>query len=137
MSRPRIQEFWQNVDRRGPDDCWLWLGKLTDDGYGSFTATLRGKQVWKAHRYSWLLNVGEIPGKRLVCHSCDNPACVNPDHLWLGTHKQNQLDMQIKGRQVRGRKHGSVKLTEEQVLEAYHSIEASLRQSTAENRQTK
>ena len=87
---PKIR-FWSKVDKTG--SCWVWTARCDKDGYGQFD----GKQ---AHRtiYSW--EIGEIPVGLLVCHSCDNPPCVNPSHLWLGTAKDNAQDRENKGRNV-------------------------------------
>lgn len=71
--------------------CWLWLGPVTDDGYGK-----QGRQL--AHRLSWQSARGEIPPGACVCHRCDVRCCINPDHLFLGTQQENMLDMRIKGR---------------------------------------
>lgn len=75
--------------------CWLWTGYCNKDGYGRITidATTR-----YAHRVSWFLQNGEIPNGAFVCHRCDTPACVNPDHLFLGTHQDNMDDKVAKGR---------------------------------------
>jgi len=79
---------------RKTDDCWLWQGFLNRQGYGN---TMINGYTTKAHRWSYLLFKGPI-GPFCVCHSCDNPSCVNPDHLWLGTKKQNAIDREVKGR---------------------------------------
>lgn len=79
--------------RRG---CWLWTGALAPNGYG-VTRDIRGRQT-TAHRVSYELFVGDVPEKKIVCHSCDNPRCVRPDHLWIGTQSDNLLDMYEKGR---------------------------------------
>lgn len=116
--------FWMNVARRGEDECWLWLGPRTDRGYGRFrtvnTSTVR-KRVF-AHRFSYELASGQpIPAGLFVCHSCDNPPCVNPNHLWVGTHADNVRDKVRKGRQahvwsgVYGNRHGRAKLNEDAV----------------------
>lgn len=89
------------------DSCWEWTGSKYRGGYGHFRRFLEDKwKMYKAHRYSYEYFKGSAKGF-LVCHYCDNPSCVNPDHLWLGTHKQNHKDMQNKGRMkmIRNTKH--------------------------------
>lgn len=75
--------------------CLVWSGNLNGHGYGFCKID---RKVWLAHRYSYQINKGEIPDGLCVMHSCDNPACINPDHLSLGTHQDNMLDMMRKGR---------------------------------------
>ena len=88
------------------DTCWLWTAALGRTGYARFWL---GVKTHYAHRISWLLFRGSIPEGMLVCHTCDVRHCVNPDHLFLGTHKDNAQDAIQKGRKVisRGNKHGS------------------------------
>lgn len=81
------------------DGCWVWAQSKSRLGYGM--VSFNGKQT-SAHRVSWMLYRGDIPAGMSVCHTCDNPACVNPGHLWLGTHQQNMADKVAKGRQARG-----------------------------------
>lgn len=75
--------------------CWIYTGSGGNSGYGNFWD---GSKITMAHRFSYRAYKGEIPNKMCVCHSCDNKSCVNPEHLWLGTQKQNLDDMYRKGR---------------------------------------
>jgi hypothetical protein len=88
------ERFFQKVDKT--ESCWLWKGALNSRGYGSFG--VNGKAT-SAHRYSYEIHIGEIPEGINVCHSCDVRNCVNPKHLWLGTHSDNMKDMVEKNRQ--------------------------------------
>jgi len=111
------QMFWNKVDKA--NSCWIWQGAKDSDGYG-IQFRLNGR-VWKPHRLSFYLSSKVDPGPLFVCHSCDNPSCVNPAHLFLGTLQDNHKDMMVKGRHGHGRSPGSsnssAKLTEQQVLE--------------------
>jgi len=110
---PAKDRFFAKVDVSG--ECWIWLGKKNDDGYGELQIDLR---IEKAHRFAYRLGKGEIPAGMEVCHQCDNPACVRPSHLFLGTHSDNMRDMVSKGRdrqpRKRGQDHGAAKLTNAQ-----------------------
>jgi hypothetical protein len=114
------QRFWAKVDRAG--DCWLWTASRRGDGYGAFQ--VESQRQISAHRYSYLLNHGPIPEGMVVMHSCDQPLCVNPDHLSLGTNLANQRDAARKGRKRPGIKNHNAKLSEEQVLELRARYEA-------------
>ncbi|NLE99687.1 MAG: HNH endonuclease [Anaerolineales bacterium] len=99
-----VKRFWAAVDKRGPDECWEWQLSRSR-GYGQL-ARKRGKAGYKAHRVSWMIaHDCRIPQGMVICHKCDNPACVNPGHLFLGTHRDNMRDMVHKGRA-----HGSLPL---------------------------
>lgn len=116
MSNNRLPlhvRFWSQVEQR--EGCWAWKGGKHRQGYGQIRAN--GKQD-KAHRVSWALHFGLVPEGMCVLHSCDNPECTRPDHLWLGTHRDNMLDMCAKGRHGKLGSVGLRRLTEEQVADA-------------------
>ncbi len=93
--------------------CWEWTASLDGDGYGK---TKIGKRFLQAHRASWEIHNGPIPNGLWVLHKCDNPKCVNPDHLYLGNHLQNVRDRQDRGRAACGERTGNSKLSNESVI---------------------
>lgn len=131
------QRFWEKVNKDGPvperqpelGPCWIWTGSKRNKGYGAFVFSSGSEVVQgRAHRYSWQIHNGPIPDALSVLHKCDNPPCVNPDHLFLGTIADNNRDILEKGRHVRagtygpgqykrGTAHHAAKLTEELVKE--------------------
>jgi hypothetical protein len=123
----RVERFWAKVCIGEPDQCWEWTAGRNKTGYGQVTFLGKGD---RAHRVSWrLANDRDIPKGMCICHACDNPACCNPSHLWLGTVGDNNRDKTAKGRNVRpprdetqvryirGEGIAKAKLTEEDVLE--------------------
>jgi len=122
--------FWSKVNLNGPNGCWEWVGGREKSGYGSFHID---GGMRKAHRVSWILTNGPIPfseGHHGTCvlHRCDNPCCVNPHHLFLGTNRDNMLDMVSKGRgnKISGEQHHNTKLSAEQVKEIREKYAAGL-----------
>lgn len=107
--RDRLYKFVETDPETG---CWNWTGYRDKYGYGRMSVTGLSSL---AHRVSFTLHVGEIPEGMFVCHHCDNPACINPEHLFLGTPSDNSRDMCEKGRSAKWEKHGRVKLATPQV----------------------
>lgn len=112
---PVSERFDSRIEKS--DGCWIWRGKKNSDGYGELQVGLR---IEKAHRFAYRREFGEIPFGMEICHRCDNPACVRPGHLFLGSHSDNMRDMVAKGRDRqpcrRGEKHGAAKLTDSQAV---------------------
>jgi len=107
------ERFERHVQRT--EKCWLWTASTDSDGYGTFY--VGAHRIYLAHRVAWELYRGPIPEGMCVLHSCDNPPCVNPEHLFLGTQADNGRDKANKGRQIRGSKQWCHKLTENQIFQ--------------------
>lgn len=98
------EEFWKRVEIS--ENCWEWKGHVRPDGYGSYTGIVyQGRRIQKSPNISYLMAFGELPKGLYVCHRCDNKLCVNPNHLFLGTARDNVLDMVQKGRRAGGKRH--------------------------------
>lgn len=105
-------------------DCWLWKGDIGKDGYGRFEMKVEsGYKTHRAHRISYMFFVDSIPDDKLICHSCDNTLCVNPNHLFLGTNQDNIDDRTKKNRQAKGEKVNTNKLTRQNVYQIREMIE--------------
>ena len=116
LSEKDIERFWKHVNKKSEDECWEWGASRNPNGYGNIKVNYK---IRKAHRISWTIHQGEIPEGLCVCHTCDTPSCVNPYHLFLGTHTDNMNDMNRKRRGVTfiGEQQGRHKLTEKEVVE--------------------
>lgn len=115
-----LTRLWSRIDCRGPDECWPWRGRLNAAGYGVIDA--RNRPIL-AHRAVFFASSEAQDRSVTICHSCDNPSCCNPGHLWSGSQQQNIQDMIAKGRARRGIRRGSqaskTKLTEAQAMAAF------------------
>jgi hypothetical protein len=113
----RVEWFFEKVDQRGPDECWLWKAGKNRAGYGVF-----GVGAKRAHRWIWEFENGPIPPGMLILHKCDTPACVNPAHLRLGTHSDNMRERCEKGRTLKAEHANAAKLSNadaERIREMY------------------
>ena len=114
------ESFWLRVNKRGPfilkTRCWEWIGSKQSKGYGQFWNKVT---TVRAHRWSYEFHIAPIRNNLLICHKCDNPGCVNPEHLFAGTQQDNIKDCSLKKRlaPVAGEVNGRSKLTNKQVLD--------------------
>lgn len=114
------ERFWNYVDKKSEDECWHWTGQILSNGYGRISVGSKKDGAEGAHRVSWkLFNKKDIPDGMFVMHKCDNPSCVNPHHLSIGTPKENTQDMIAKGRKrvvsPKGEGNGKSLLNEDRV----------------------
>lgn len=105
-------DFEARYVKRGPNDCWEWIGTIEKGGYGVLQIE---KKQWRAHRYAYVRLHGAIPDNLLVCHRCNNPLCVNPAHLYVGTSQDNSNDTAAAG-SLKGTRNGRAKITAEDVV---------------------
>ena len=118
----RHHRFKSNISKDPVTGCWNWKSTLNRLGYGVFVAGNRTKGTYfrkSAHRTAWMMRYGPVPEGKNLLHSCNNPACVNTDHLRIGTHKQNMEDRKAAGNYLQGSKHFNSKYTEELARSVY------------------
>ncbi len=125
MSKQSIRDRFMSKICKDKSGCWLWTRGQDKDGYGHFSIK---HKIYRAHRMSYILHIGKIPRGCFVCHACDVPACVNPEHLFIGTVLDNYRDSVKKGRRnhvgQKGINNWACKLTDEQV-EAIRRLRAA------------
>ena len=107
------ERFWAKVDKDSHSPCWIWTAHCNAKGYGQFGKGKKVDGLILAHRASWLIHKGKLSADKLICHTCDTPACVNPAHLFEGTHADNASDMVNKGRQSKGKQRNGVRRGED------------------------
>jgi len=122
----RFHEKWVLNKETG---CWEWIASLAGRGYGQIKCPGERQNIY-AHRLSWRIHFGEIPEGMYVCHACDNPKCVRPSHLFLGTSEDNHRDMKAKDRHLRGSRNAVAKLTEEKVRQIHRLAQQGVSQGS-------
>jgi hypothetical protein len=140
-----LEHFFSGVDKSGPTpihapelgNCWIWTKRKNNYGYGQLLVRewRAPKSLWTSNRVSWVLhNKSNIPDGSYICHKCDNPSCVRPEHLFLGTPQDNSDDMYRKGRAAIGEKSGRSKLKSDEVLEILRLFQLGVRQNVLANK---
>lgn len=113
-----IKRFWSKVDQSGgPDACWPWTRLVDKDGYGKFQVSIGYRKQWhvRTHRFAMMLEIKKY-SEELTLHSCDNPPCCNPKHLYSGSQKKNRTDCKSRGRTAKGEVNGNAKLSDKDVI---------------------
>lgn len=117
LSQKQRDNLWAGVLRQQAHECWPWQRSLGVSGY---PAVWVNSIEYCATRIAYLDYYGQQPGEQMVCHSCDNPVCMNPNHFFLGNHDDNMADRQRKGRQYKGERHHRAILTEQDAIEIFN-----------------
>jgi HNH endonuclease len=129
LTKEAIDRFWLKVNKTS--DCWEWTGSIFENGYGRLRDNEKRGCFVRAHRIAWIICNGAIPDNLKILHKCDNPICVRPSHLFLGTQKENLLDMTRKGRRRSnsniGEKNPRAILTEKEVLEIRKDLKNNIK----------
>jgi hypothetical protein len=124
----RLIERFHAKYRKDESGCWIWIASCAGQGYGQIKLPGERRQIY-AHRLSYLIHKGELPDGKQICHTCDNPKCVNPDHLFVGTSQDNHNDMTKKKRHTYGEKSATAKATTKDVLQMKAMIQAGVPQT--------
>jgi hypothetical protein len=117
----RETRMWAQIDKNGPNGCWIWTGMVNSWGYGAMNLG-NGRRMAAVHRVIYQRHIGkELPASAFCLHRCDTPRCVNPEHIFLGDHAENMADMVRKDRHTRGARNHTARLTDAQVIEIRRS----------------
>jgi hypothetical protein len=118
------EDVWKKINKKSSSECWEWMGCKSGDGYGAIQIN---KRTYSVHRLVYELTYDKIPTGLCVCHTCDNPLCCNPKHLWVGTTQENLKDRDLKNRQSYsyGELCGTHKLITQEVLEIRRLFETN------------
>ena len=122
-------KFFEKIQKT--DSCWFWLGYIDKNGYGRLSYDYHHIRM---NRYSYEIHKGEVPQGMLVCHTCDNPRCVNPDHLFLGTHKDNVQDMINKNRRFKLQLGGKPPITKELIASIRLALANKIKKTVIKSR---
>lgn len=115
LSKDELNFFWSQIQMGKSNECWIWIGYKNSENYG--VIKINGLD-YRANRVSWTIQNGKIPDGKLICHTCDNPPCCNPNHLKAETQKWNMQDRESKGRSNRAtcERHWNAKMTRDKVI---------------------
>ena len=124
----RLVERFHAKYRKDESGCWIWMASCAGMGYGQIKLPGERRQIY-AHRLSYLIHKGPLPEGKQICHTCDNPKCVNPDHLFVGTSQDNHDDMKEKKRHTYRQQSKTAKITEEQARQVLGMVGLGIKQT--------